>query len=141
MSFHASAGEQHPAGLPFPRPTAIPRELARPLKRQKAAGATVNPEIEIALLDLRAGTVDKAHERLMNLVKEYDSARARQALAEIEMRSGPADGPARHYLKALQLEPNNAAVMNNLAGYLAFYQKKYDDALFRGQKGFGPGSQ
>jgi Tfp pilus assembly protein PilF len=100
----------------------------------KAAGSTVGPEIEIALLDLRAGAVDKAHERLSNLVKEHDSARARQVLAEIEMRSGSGDGPVRHYLKALQLEPGNAVVMNNLAGYLAFRQKKYDDALFWGQK-------
>jgi Tfp pilus assembly protein PilF len=67
-------------------------------------------------------------------VKEHDSARARQVLAEIEMLSGSGDGPVRHYLKALQLEPGNAVVMNNLAGYLAFHQKKYDDALFWGQK-------
>jgi tetratricopeptide (TPR) repeat protein len=100
----------------------------------KAAGAAVDPEIEIALLDLRGGAVDKARERLLNLVKEHDSARAHQVLAEIEMRSGSGDGVIRHYLKALQLEPNNTVVMNNLAGYLAFYQKKYDDALFWGQK-------
>jgi tetratricopeptide (TPR) repeat protein len=100
----------------------------------KAAGASVDPEIEIALLDLRAGAVDKAHDRLLNLVKEHDSARAQQILAEIEMRSGSGDGPVRHYLKALQLEPGNAMVMNNLAGYLAFHQKKYEDALFWGQK-------
>jgi tetratricopeptide (TPR) repeat protein len=100
----------------------------------KAAGATVDPEIEIALLDLRAGAVDNAHERLLNLVKEHDSARARQVLAEIEMRSGSGDGPVRHYLKALEMEPSNAIVMNNLAGYLALHQKKYDDALFWGQK-------
>jgi Tfp pilus assembly protein PilF len=100
----------------------------------KAAGAKADPEIEIALLDLRAGAVDKAHERLLDLVRDHDSARARTVLAEIEMRSGSGDGPVRHYLKALQMEPGNAKVMNNLAGYLAFHQKKYDDALFWGQK-------
>jgi Tfp pilus assembly protein PilF len=107
----------------------------------KADGAALNgiaeidPEIEIALLDLRAGAVDKAQERLLNLVKQHDNARAYTALAEIEVRSGSSgDGPVRHYLKALQMEPRNAAVMNNLAGYLAFHQKKYDDALFWGQK-------
>jgi tetratricopeptide (TPR) repeat protein len=108
----------------------------------KNEGAVFDPEIGIALLDLRSGAVDAARERLVNLVQVHDSVLARMALAEIEMRSGSGDGPIGHYLKALELEPGNTLVMNNLAGYLAFHQKNYDDALFWGQKALAlaPGS-
>jgi Tfp pilus assembly protein PilF len=108
----------------------------------KNDAAVFDPEIGIALLDLRSGAVDAARERLMNLVKVHDSVLARMALAEIEMRSGSGDGPIRHYLRALELEPGNTVVMNNLAGYLAFHQKNYDDALFWAQKALSlaPGS-
>jgi len=70
----------------------------------------------------------------MNLVKVHDSVLARMALADIEMRFASGDGPIGHYLKALELEPGNTLVVNNLAGYLAFHQKNYDDALFWAQK-------
>ncbi len=100
----------------------------------KAAGDRINPEIDIALLDLRSGSVDKARDRLLNLVKDHDNARAQVTLAEIEMRAGVDRSPVQHYLKAIQLEPTNVLAMNNLAAYLATRQKKYDDALFWGQK-------
>jgi tetratricopeptide (TPR) repeat protein len=100
----------------------------------KAGGDPVNPEIDMALLDLRSGAVDKAKNRLLELVKAHDNVRARIILADIEMRSGSGDGPVEQYLKALQLEPANVFVMNNLAGYLATRRKKYDDALFWGRK-------
>jgi tetratricopeptide (TPR) repeat protein len=108
----------------------------------KSEGAVFDPEIGIALLELRSDDVDAARERLMKLVKVHDSVRARMALVEIEMRSGSGDGAMGHYLKALELEPGNVAVMNNLAGYLAFHEKNYDDALFWAQKALAlaPGS-
>jgi tetratricopeptide (TPR) repeat protein len=99
----------------------------------RADGDIVDAENEIALLELRSGSVDKARERLMGLVKDHDNARARISLAEIEKRRG-GDAPVEHYLKAIQLEPGNVLAMNNLAAYLAMNQKKYDDALFWAQK-------
>jgi tetratricopeptide (TPR) repeat protein len=100
----------------------------------KADGDTVNADIEIAALDMRAGSLDQARGRLINLVKEHDNARAWIALAEIEMRRGSGEEPVQDYLKAIQREPGNLLAMNNLAGYLATKQKKYDDALLWGQK-------
>ena len=56
-------------------------------------------------------------------------------LAEIETKKGSsADVIIQDYLKALELEPQNAAAMNNLADVLASRKSKYDDALFWAQK-------
>jgi tetratricopeptide (TPR) repeat protein len=108
----------------------------------KAGGGAAASEIELAVLDMRAGAPDKARDRLLNLVKSHDSVRARVMLAEIEMQKGSGDAPVQQYLKALQLEPGNVLVMNNLAGYLATRQKKFDDAIFWAQKALAlsPGS-
>lgn len=104
----------------------------------KAAGDVVNADAEIALLDLRAGAQDQARQRLLDLVRTHDNARARMMLAEIETRKGSsADIVVGHYLKALELEPANMPAMNNLANVLASRQGKYDDALFWAQKALG----
>jgi tetratricopeptide (TPR) repeat protein len=101
----------------------------------RAAGDQANAEIELAALDVRAGAIDKARQRLLDLTKTHDNARARLMLAEIETRKGAsADVVIAHYLKALELEPSNAAAMNNLADVLASRKSKYDDALFWAQK-------
>jgi tetratricopeptide (TPR) repeat protein len=101
----------------------------------KAAGDAANAELEIALLEMRAGNVDKARQRLLDLTKTHDNARARLMLAEIETRKGAsADVVIQDYLKALELEPSNASAMNNLADVLASRKSKYDDALFWAQK-------
>lgn len=101
----------------------------------KAAGDAANAEIELALLDMRSGAMDKARQRLLDLTKTHDNARARIMLAEIETRKGAsADVVIQDYLKALELEPSNAAAMNNLADVLASRKSKYDDALFWAQK-------
>ncbi len=101
----------------------------------KAAGDASNAELEMAMLDMRAGAVDKARQRLLDLTKTHDNARARMMLAEIETRKGAsADVVIAHYLKALELEPANAVAMNNLADLLASRKSKYDDALFWAQK-------
>jgi len=98
------------------------------------AGDVVDADNDIAMLDLRAGATDKARERLLNLIKDHDNARARISLAEIETQRGSGDLPVQHYLKAIQLEPANGTAMENLAVYLATSQKKYDDAVFWAQK-------
>jgi tetratricopeptide (TPR) repeat protein len=104
----------------------------------RVAGDAANADIEIALLDMRSGALDQARQRLLELVKTHDSARARLMLAEIETRKGsPADTVVADYLKALQMEPANATVMNNLANVLAMQQRKYEDALFWAQKALG----
>jgi tetratricopeptide (TPR) repeat protein len=101
----------------------------------KADGDAANAEIELAALDIRAGAIDKARQRLLDLTKTHDNARARMLLAEIETRKGAsADVVISHYLKALELEPANATAMNNLADILASRKSKYDDALFWAQK-------
>jgi Tfp pilus assembly protein PilF len=82
----------------------------------KAAGDVVDAGIEIATLDLRAGAVEQARQRLLDLIQTHDNARSRLLLAEIEARRGSsADVVVAHYLKALDMEPANALVMNNLA--------------------------
>jgi tetratricopeptide (TPR) repeat protein len=101
----------------------------------KAAGDAATAEIEIAALEVKAGALDKARQRLLDLTKTHDNARARLMLAEIETRKGSsADVVIQDYLKALELEPANAAAMNNLADVLASRKSKYDDALFWAQK-------
>jgi tetratricopeptide (TPR) repeat protein len=100
----------------------------------RSAGDIVNANCEIATLDLRSGALDPARQRLLELIKTHDNARARLMLAEIETRKGaPADVAVQHYLKAIQLEPANPMAMNNLADTLAT-QGKFDDALFWAQK-------
>ncbi|HYA16557.1 MAG TPA: tetratricopeptide repeat protein, partial [Bryobacteraceae bacterium] len=86
----------------------------------KADGDVVSAEIEIASLDLAAGAVDPARQRLENLIKTRDNATARMMLADIETRRGAsADAVIQHYLKAISLEPSNALAMNNLAETLS----------------------
>jgi tetratricopeptide (TPR) repeat protein len=100
----------------------------------EASGDTVGPEMEIALLDVRSGRVEQARQRLLTLVKDHDSARARLSLAEIEAGRGSIDAAVLDCLKAIQLEPGNAIAMNNLAGLLSMKQHKFEDALFWGRK-------
>lgn len=100
----------------------------------KAAGGTANAEIDLALLDIRDGHQDQARQRLLDLVKTNDTARAEIMLAELEMKLGSPDAVIQHYLKALQLQPNSLAAMNNLADFLASRPNKMDDAIFWAQK-------
>ena len=100
----------------------------------KANGDATESDVEIATLDVRTGHSDRARERLLTLVKDHDNARARLVLAEIEINRNAVDAALADYLQAIKLEPTNMIAMNNLAGYLALKQKKYDDAIFWGQK-------
>jgi tetratricopeptide (TPR) repeat protein len=99
----------------------------------RAGGDVAEADIELAALDIQAGAVADAKQRLLELVKTHDSARARMMLAEIESRKGSADTVIQDYLKALQLEPANVPAMNNLADFLS-RQNKYEDAVFWAQK-------
>jgi tetratricopeptide (TPR) repeat protein len=102
---------------------------------QRAAGDAAGADEAIAYLDMRAGALEQASQRLRGLVKTHDSAVARLMLAEIETRrNAPAGLVASHYLKALQLEPANVPAMNNLAELFASRQGKYEDALFWAEK-------
>lgn len=101
----------------------------------KAAGDTVNADRDLALLDMQAGSLDAARQRLLDEVKLHDNARARLMLADIETRKGSSpDAVIQQYLKALDLEPANVLAMNNLAEILANRQNKLDDGLFWAQK-------
>jgi tetratricopeptide (TPR) repeat protein len=103
----------------------------------KAAGDS-NADIQLALLDVRTGASDRAKQRLQETIKTHDSAAARLMLAQILNSSGAsADIVVGHYLKAIQLEPQNVAAMNNLASILATRERKFDDALFWAQKALG----
>jgi len=128
-----SAVLQHTLGVVLAREGDNPSARVA-FEAAKADGDIVNPEIEIAALDMRTGHPDQARERLLNLVKDHDNARARLVLAEIEINRNSVDAALADYLQAIKLEPTNMIAMNNLAGYLALKQKKYDDALFWGQK-------
>jgi tetratricopeptide (TPR) repeat protein len=99
----------------------------------KTAGNTVDADFDLALLDMRNGALDQAKQRLLELVKGHDNARSRLLLAEIETRKGSPDMVIQHYLKAIELEPQNAMAMNNLADFLST-QKKFDDAVFWAKK-------
>ncbi|MDE3199182.1 MAG: tetratricopeptide repeat protein [Acidobacteriota bacterium] len=98
-----------------------------------AKGDVTSSEVELALMDLRAGSAAKARERLTDLTKEHDSARVRLVLAQVDAQAGSPDAAIQDYLKAVELDPRNVLAMNNLANMLAD-RKKYDDALFWGQK-------
>lgn len=104
-------------------------------EKQKAAGDPVTAENDLALIELKSGKLDDARKRLTELIKTHDNAPSRLMLAEIETKKGAsADVVAKHYLRALDLQPSNVAAMNNLADLLAVRQSKYEDALFWAQK-------
>ena len=91
--------------------------------------------IGLARLDMAAGSLDSARQRLLDLAKTRDSASTRLLLAEVEARKGASpEVLTRHYLRALELEPANAQIMNNLADTLASRQNKLDDARFWAEK-------
>ena len=102
---------------------------------QRSAGDAAGADEAIAYLDLRAGMLDQARQRLVDLGKTHDSAVAQLMIAEIDTRKkAPADAIAGHYLRALELEPANVPAMNNLAELFASRMGKYDDALFWAEK-------
>jgi tetratricopeptide (TPR) repeat protein len=98
------------------------------------SGDVVSSEIELASIDARAGRVDQARQRLLTLSKDHDNARIRLILGELDLGRNAVDAALADYLAAIKLEPANALAMNNMAAVLATRQKKYDDALFWGQK-------
>ncbi len=139
------AAAKNPGSVPLQN--ALGRQLAMAGDREGARAAfeialrdgdVVNASCEIAIIDLAAGKPDAARQRLLDLVKTHDNARARMMLAELEASKGSPDVVIQHYLKAIALEPQNGAAMNNLAEFLA-EQKKFDDALFWAQEGTGAG--
>jgi len=99
-----------------------------------SSGGAPNAELDLAMLDIRDGHPDQARQRLLTLVKTHDSAKTRIMLAELDAKQGSPDAVIQDYLKALQLEPNNLAAINNLADFLASRPNKMDDAIFWAQK-------
>ena len=98
---------------------------------ERKAGEPGKADEAIAFLEMRTGEPERARQRLLELVKVHDSAPARFMLAEIEtQKKASAEVIAGHYLRALEMEPTNAAAMNNLANLLVSRQGKFDDALF-----------
>jgi len=104
----------------------------------KGAGDPIYSDNVLAELDVRAGALDQARDRLLKLVQTHDNANAHMTLADIETRKGASsDVIAAQYLKALDLDPGNVLAMNNLANILASDPSKYGDALFWAQKAVG----
>jgi cellulose synthase operon protein C len=97
-----------------------------------ASGAPRDAGLAIALLDIDASAFDAARTRLLSLVRERDTVRARELLAQIECRPGaPApEAAVPHYLAALKLQPDNAAVLNNMAILMGRLGKFDDGALW-----------
>jgi tetratricopeptide (TPR) repeat protein len=106
---------------------------ARAAFEASRAAGEAEADRDLAVLDVRAGSVDSAERRMLELVKTHDSAAARLMLGDIALRKGSPDSAIKHYTQALKLEPANPAVMNNLAEMLAI-KGRYDDALFWAQK-------
>jgi tetratricopeptide (TPR) repeat protein len=100
----------------------------------RRTGDAADAEVELAAMDMRAGAMPAAKQRLTELVKTRDGVPARMLLAEIQGRAGAHDGAVQQYLKVLQLEPGNAMAMNNMAETLASGLNKLDDAVFWSQK-------
>ncbi len=100
----------------------------------RAAGDAVNADCAIAVLDMRAGGWIASEQRLRQLVKMSDSARAELLLAEIDLHQGHTDLVLTDYTKALQLQPTNVSAMNNLADFLATKRKDFENARFWAQK-------
>lgn len=91
--------------------------------------------VGLARLDIATGGLDAARQRLLDLTKTRDTAATRALLAEVETRKGsPPEAITSHYLRALELEPSNSQVMNDLAETLASRQNKLDDARFWAEK-------
>jgi len=99
------------------------------------AGDVGNSNLELAALHLQAGELQEARARLTEALKLTDTARGRMLMAEVEMRTGAAPTLlVQLYQKALQLEPENVAALNNLAGILAIREHKLDEALQAARK-------
>ncbi len=100
----------------------------------KAAGNIPGADVAIAKIDMQAGSLDAAKQRLTGLIKNHDNVAARMLLAEIENREGSPGDAIQHYLKAIEMEPSNVAAMNNLATVIPSNASTKEDALFWAQK-------
>ena len=98
------------------------------------AGDVPGADLAIATIDFQAGSLDAAKERLTKLIQGHDNAQARILLADIETRKGSPGNAVQHYLKAIELQPDNVAAMNNLADLIAANPTTNGDAMFWAQK-------
>lgn len=103
--------------------------------RARLVGDVVTAETGLAQIDIQAGAFDQAEKRLTELIKTHDNAQARMLLAGIATSTGASpEITVQHYLRAIQLQPDNTLAMNNLAGTLATRTNKLDDARFWAEK-------
>lgn len=91
----------------------------------------VDVAVELARLDLREGKVDTARQMLTPLAAQ--SNQAMLALSMVERQAGHLDAAIALLRKALDREPQNPMVLNNLA-YLLADRGAADEALMLAQK-------
>jgi len=105
-------------------------------------GDVMGADVAIAAVDVQSGALDAAKQRMTELIKSHDSARAWMLLAEIDTRKGLPGNAIQDYLRAIDLQPSNVDAMNNLADLIADNPNTSQDALFWANKALAlaPGS-
>jgi tetratricopeptide (TPR) repeat protein len=99
---------------------------------KKAGGdAYKAPDLLLADLDSREGKRDAARKTLTSLLTAPGNIglQARILLGGLEIAAGNYPAAIEHYKKALELQPQNALVMNNLAYLLVEYANQFDEGL------------
>ena len=97
--------------------------------------AYTEPDIALALLDIRAKDYDAARRRLTAaLAAAPADTRARFFLAGVEDATRNYSAAIAHYGKLVEAEPDNVLFLNNLSYDLAEYGKQPDEALKHAQK-------
>lgn len=110
------------------------RLMPASLRTTNSEALVQRSELNQAAQEVREGQLDMARERLTALARTSDNAEALIMLAELEVRKGSTpDDAARQYLKVLEVQPDNALAMNNLANYLLLSNKP-NDALVWARK-------
>jgi Tfp pilus assembly protein PilF len=87
-------------------------------------------DLELARADLADGKIHEAHSALSRVVAaDGTNFRALMLLADVESGTNNVELAIAHYRKALELKPDNGAVLNNLAYLLADKTDQTAEAL------------
>ena len=113
----------------------VPEARAAFMAAKAADPAYTEPDIALALLDIRAKDYDAARGRLTAaLAATPADTRARFFLASVEDATRNYSAAIAHYGHLIESEPDNVLFLNNLSYDLAEYGKQPDEALKHAQK-------
>jgi tetratricopeptide (TPR) repeat protein len=89
----------------------------------------LDAEVSLSEIELAEGKLEDARRRLMPLLETSRQAAARTRLGLVEEKAGKYTAACDHYRKALELNPRDVLVLNNLAYALAEFAGKPEEAL------------